>query len=240
LIAPHYSFAPHEASFALIGKTLMAPTLRPRRGRAAAAGTAEQERKPSRRSRGLGATVLALVAFLIGFFVAPRGPGGLVLASYHDQNLWALVPAGWKDEAAVAPFGTAKAAWFEISDPHDSETIQAALPAQLSPHARATARAAALRAVDGYVQGYLGPLTLAGGRQVWLLQYSLSGVDTAVFEFNACSPAIAMTVTADASSAGALATEEDAFAEGAEPVCDGPAFSNADRADLALPLALPS
>jgi hypothetical protein len=238
LIAPHYSFAPHEASFALTGTTLMAPTLRPRRGRAAAAGEAAQERKPSR--RGLGTFVLVLVAFVIGFFVAPRGPSGLVLASYHTQNLWALVPAGWKDEDAVAPYGTAKAAWFNISDPQESETIEASLRSQLSPHARATARAAALRAVDGYVQGYLGPLTLAGGRQVWLLQYSLSGVDTAVFEFNACSPAIAMTVTADASSAGALATEDDAFAEGAEPVCDGPDFSNADRADFALPLTLPS
>lgn len=200
-----------------------------------------EPQEPGRGSRrGIATIVLLAVAFIVGFIVAPGGPGGLALTSYHDQNLWALVPVGWKNEGLVAPFGTAKAGWVDTADPQDSETIQATLPAARAPQARASARADALRSVRGYEQGYLGQLTLAGGRQVWLLQYSLSGTDTAVFEFDACAPAIAMTVTVDASSAAALSREDDALAEGAEPVCDGPDFSDRDRADLALPLTLPS
>jgi len=216
----------------------MAVMYRRRRARPEAAAASHPE--PAARSLSFLALGLVLVAFIVGFVVAPRGPGGFLLSSYHDSNLWAVVPVGWKDEGLVAPFGTAKAAWFDTTNPQDSETIEAKVPAGLSPQRRADARAAQLHALKGYVQGYLGPVTLAGDRTVWLLQYSLSGTDTAVFEFNACTPAIAMTVTADASSGGTLAKEDDAFAAGAEPVCDGPDFSSADRADLALPLTLPS
>jgi hypothetical protein len=92
----------------------------------------------------------------------------------------------------------------------------------------------------GYAQSYLGQVTFAGGRRVWLLQYSLGGTYTAVFEFNACTPAIAVTVTLDATSASKLGDEENALPEGAEPVCNGAAFTSPDRADLAIPLHLPS
>ena len=78
------------------------------------------------------------------------------------------------------------------------------------------------------------------GRVVWLLQYSLGGTYTAVFEFDACTPAIAVTVTLDAPSSKALLSEENSLPEGAEPVCDGPAFTSPDRADLAIPLHFPS
>lgn len=181
---------------------------------------------------------MVVIAFIVGVLVAPGGAGGL--ATYRDGNLVALAPAGWKDESLVAPYGTALDGWVDGSNPKDSETVQGTLPARLSPQARAGARAGALRHLKGYAQSYLGPLALPGGRQVWELQYALGGTDTAVFEFDACSPAIAMTVTLDASSPGRLKTEDDALPEGAEPVCDGPAFTSPDRADLALPLSLPS
>jgi hypothetical protein len=196
---------------------------------------------PGARSRTAFALAAIVVAFVVGFLVAPRGPGGMPLATYHDQDLWALVPAGWKDEGLVAPYGTAKAGWFDLSNPQDSETVQATLPAGPTPQARASARAAQLRGLKGYAQSYLGPLShLPGGRTAWLLQYELSGTYTAVFEFDACTPAIAMTVTVDSSSHTTLYKLDDDLAEGAEPVCDGPAFSATDRADIALPLTLPS
>lgn len=181
---------------------------------------------------------LVVIAFIVGVLVAPGGASGL--ATYRDENLVALAPGGWKDEVTVAPYGTALAGWLDVSNPKDSETVQATLPARLSAQARAAARARALSRLKGYRQSYLGPLSLPGGRQVWELQYALAGTDTAVFEFNACSPAIAMTVTLDASSPGRLKTEDDSLPQGAEPVCDGPAFTSPDRADLALPLSLPS
>ncbi|HUB76655.1 MAG TPA: hypothetical protein VL977_06345 [Solirubrobacteraceae bacterium] len=207
-----------------------------------AALRAEPGRRARLRISRRSAAVVLLVAlgFLVGFLVAPRGPGGTPLATYHDDDLWALVPAGWEDEGLVAPYGTARVGWVDGSDPHESETVQATLPASASPQARASARAAQLHGLSGYAQAYLGPLNLPGGRATWLLQYSLSGTYTAVFEFDACTPAIAMTITVDAPTPTLLSRLDDDLAEGAEPVCDGPAFSAGDGADVALPLTLPS
>jgi hypothetical protein len=190
--------------------------------------------------RGAIALVAVAVAFVVGFVIAPRGPGGVVLDTDRGQNLWALVPAGWKDAGLVAPYGSELDRWFDLNDPSASETVLASRPARGAPRQRATARARQLRALKGYVQSYLGPVSFAGGRVVWLLQYSLSGTYTAVFEFNACAPATAVTVTLDAPSASHLSSEENTLPEGAEPVCDGDAFTSPDRADLAIPLHLPS
>ena len=203
--------------------------------------TAAEREQPPRGGRGAAIAILAIiVAFVVGFLIAPRGQGGLVVKNDRDQNLWALVPTGWKDEGLVAPYGTALARWLVVSAPRARAPVLATRPAHAAPRLRAGARAAQLRPLRGYLQTYFGPVAFAGGRVVWLLQYSLGGTYTAVFEFDACTPAIAVTVTLDAPSSEALLSEEDSLPEGAEPVCDGPAFTSPDRADLAIPLHFPS
>jgi len=179
---------------------------------------------------------VAVIALVVGIVIAPGGPGGLVLRSYNDGNLWALAPAGWKKEALVTPYGSALASFVDEGKAADSETVRASDPAGPSPRARAVARAHQL----GHVAYLLDTVAFGGGRLAWLLQYMLGGSYSAIVEFNACTPAIAMTVTLTASSESALARELDELPEGAEPVCDGPAFSALDRADLAIPLHLPS
>ncbi|HEX2704005.1 MAG TPA: hypothetical protein VHM72_11325, partial [Solirubrobacteraceae bacterium] len=206
---------------------------------AAGADPADGDRR-SHAGRGTAIAILAVfIAFVIGFLIAPRGHGGLVIANDRDQNLWALVPTGWKDQGLVAPYGSGLARWAAVTDARASETVLAMRPSRATPQLRASRRAGQLRPLRGYSQTYLGPVEFAGGRIVWLLQYSLGGTYTAVFEFDACTPAIAMTVTLDAPSAGSLRSEEDSLPEGAEPVCDGPAFTSPDRGDLAIPLHLP-
>jgi hypothetical protein len=202
----------------------------------------EHEQEPPRRSgRGAAIAILAvIVAFLVGFLIAPRGHGGLVVENDRDQNIWALVPTGWKSEDLAAPYGTALDGWLAVTNTRASETVLATRPARTPPPLRARTRAAQLRPLHGYHQTYLGPVAFAGGRVVWLLQYSLSGTFTAVFEFDACTPAIAVTVTLDAPSLPSLLSEENSLPEGAEPVCDGPAFTSPDRSDLAIPLHFPS
>jgi len=252
---PRLQFRPHERRFPDLAlryaraprvyrARLMAPLTRPagprRKVAGSVAGGAERD-QPPRAGRGAAVAILAvIVAFVLGFLIAPRGHGGLVVQNDRDQNLWALVPTGWKDEGLVAPYGTALARWFALTDPRASETVLATRPSHAAPRLRASARVAQLRPVRGYLQTYFGPVAFAGGRVVWLLQYSLGGTYSAVFEFDACTPAIAVTVTLDAPSSGALLSEENSLPEGAEPVCDGPAFTSPDRADLAIPLHFPS
>jgi hypothetical protein len=212
-----------------------------RRRRAHRFGCRLSAGEPRRIRRGGAIAILAVVvAFVVGFLVAPRGHGGLVLETDRGGNLWALVPTGWKDAGLVAPYGSDLDSWFDPGDLQSSETVLAQRPASGSPSQRAAARAAVLRPLKGYVQTYLGPLTFAGGRIVWLLQYSLSGTYTGAFYFDACTPATAVTVTIDAPSASKLSSEENALPEGAEPVCNGSAFTSPDRANLAIPLHLPS
>ena len=79
-----------------------------------------------------------------------------------------------------------------------------------------------------------------GGRSAWEVLYTDRDVHTALFEFDACSPAIAMTVTLNASSSSRLFDMEHTLPQGAEPVCDGTAFTSPDRADVAIPLHLPA
>jgi hypothetical protein len=186
------------------------------------------------------AVVAVIVAFVLGLLIAPKGHGGLVLETDRGDNLWALVPTGWQDANLVAPYGSELDSWFDSNDPRESETVLARRPAGGTPRQLADQRAKTLGHITGYLQGYLGPVTFAGGRVAWVLQYSLGGTYTAVFEFDACAPATAVTVTIDAPTAGALSSEENALPEGAEPVCDGPAFTSPDRGDLAIPLHLPS
>ncbi len=204
----------------------------------------DEQAAPRARIMGRGGVALTAVlvagALVIGLVVAPGGAGGLALRSDSSSNLSLLVPVGWRSEDLVAPYGTALSGWFDTSDTHASETVRATLPAALTPRQRAQDLAARLHGRSAYVESYLGSVTLAGGRPAYVLEYTLDGYPMAVFEFDACHPAIAVTVTLSASSPGKLSAEQLALAQGAEPICDGPAFTSPDRADLAVPLTLPS
>ncbi|MGD0198558.1 MAG: hypothetical protein ABSC56_11730 [Solirubrobacteraceae bacterium] len=176
-----------------------------------------------------------LIGLVVGFLLAPSHRGGD--DTYRGQDLWALVPSGWKQEPLLAPYGTALDGWFDLNNPADSLAVRATAPAGAAPQARAFARAHGLgKATRSWVYHVQWP----GGRSAWEVLYKEASVFTALFEFDACSPAIAMTVTIDASSQSSLANEEDTLPQGAEPVCDGAAFSSPDRADVAVPLTLPS
>jgi len=181
------------------------------------------------------AAVGAVAGLALGLVIAPGGGGGV--AAYRSQNLWALVPSGWKDEDLVSQFGTARAGWFDLANPLDALTVRGTAPAGAMPQERALARARALgKATTSYVYRISWP----GGRSAWEVLYELRGVHTALFEFDGCSPRIAMTVTLNASSSSKLSDMEQALPQGAAPVCDGTAFSSPDRADVAVPLRLPA
>ena len=176
----------------------------------------------------------AAAGIAIGLIVAASHGG---LAAYRGSDLWAIVPGGWKDENLVTPYGSAAVGWFDLNDPSDSITVRATLPAGGSPEARAFARA---RALGKATRSWVYEIQWPGGRTAWEVLYTDHNVHTALFEFDACSQPIAMTVTLDASSSGKLAGEENTLPQGAEPVCDSAAFSSPDRADIAVPLHLPS
>jgi hypothetical protein len=171
----------------------------------------------------------------IGLIFASGGGGGL--ATYRSPSLWALVPAGWKDLKRVAPYGTALASWVDLDNPANAISVRATAPAGASPRVRAFARA---RGLGSATRSYVYEVSWPGGRSAWEVLYTDGDVHTALFEFDACSPAIAMTVTLNASSSSRLFDMEQTLPQSAEPVCDGTAFTSPDRADVAIPLHLPA
>jgi hypothetical protein len=58
--------------------------------------------------------------------------------------------------------------------------------------------------------------------------------------FDGCGRSIALTVTISATTGAHLDQLLLALPQGANAICTGPAFSGRDRADVAIPLALPS
>ena len=181
------------------------------------------------------AVVLALV---IGVIVAPGGPGGFTLKHFTDSNLSLLVPVGWQDENLAAPFGTAVSGWSDPGGSHSSEIVQAQRPAGLAPQARAQLLVRHLHlAPKSY---FLGTVAFPGRGPVWALEYSRLGHGYAIFEFNACPTLTAVTVTLTVSGSSVPADYQQTLAPAAEPICDGPAFTSPDRADLAIPLRPPS
>ena len=139
---------------------------------------------------GLGAAVGVAVALTIA-----SGSGGL--AVYHGQDLGhSSRPAG-RTRALSAPYGTAAAGWVDLGDVANSITVRANKPAGRPPEARAFARA---RALGSATKAYVYEISWPGGRSAWEVLYTDHDVHTALFEFNACTPAVAVTVTLDASS----------------------------------------
>ncbi len=162
-------------------------------------------------------------------------------AFFRGSNLAALVPAGFQDLNLSAPHGTALVGWADPAEPQDAETVQATLPAGASPHARMLALAAKLRNSPGVAVGYRGPVDIVfpGGLVVPELEYTTHLGPTAVFSFDACAHTIAVTVTISSTSRRTLDLLSGVLPQAANALCHGPAFSNQDRADAAIPLTLP-
>jgi hypothetical protein len=190
----------------------------------------------SRRGATLAAGLVVL-ALVLGLLLAPGGPGGFALVHYTDSDLSLLVPSGWQDEDLTSPFGTAISGWSDAGS-HESEVVTATRPAGLSPQARVQQieRRLALPAKSFY----LGTVAFPGRAPVWALLYAQLGHAYAIFAFDACPVATAVTVTLTVSGSSVPADLQQSLAPAAEPICDGPAFTSPDRADLAIPLALPS
>ena len=162
-------------------------------------------------------------------------------AFFRGSNLAALVPAGYQDLNLTAPHGTALVGWADPGTSQDAETVRATLPASASPQARLLALAATLRNTPGVAISYRGPVDIAfpGGLLVPELEYTTHLGPTAVFAFDSCSHTIAVTVTISDTSRTTLDSLSAVLPQAANALCHGPAFSNQDRADAAIPLSLP-
>jgi RNA polymerase subunit RPABC4/transcription elongation factor Spt4 len=190
--------------------------------------------------RGLLICLIAVAAAVfLTRLVVNAANSGLRYVSYRSSDLAALVPSGYRDQLLTAPHGTAIAGWADPANPLDMETVKGTRPAAATPHGRLLALNARLRNEPGVARGYLGTVMFPGGQQAWELEYTQAREAYAVFTFDACNRAIAMTVTISSTSERRLGGLSLVLPEGAKPICDGPAFSNRDRADPAVPLSLP-
>jgi hypothetical protein len=162
-------------------------------------------------------------------------------AFFRGSNLAALVPTGYEDLNLPAPHGTALIGWADPNQPQDSETVKAVLPASASPQSRLLALAATLRDTPGVALSYRGPVNVIfpGGLVVPELEYTTHLGPTAVFTFDACTHTVAVTVTISDTSRPGLDSLSAVLPQAANALCNGPAFSNQDRADVAIPLTLP-
>jgi RNA polymerase subunit RPABC4/transcription elongation factor Spt4 len=192
---------------------------------------------------GWGGLLVCLIAVAVAVFVTravvQAANSGLRYVSYRSADLTALMPSGYQDLLLASQHGTAIAGFANPTDATEMETVKAKLHAGGSPQSRTLALAASLRNTVGVARGYLGPVTFAGGQIAWELAYTLDHTAEAVFAFDACNRSIAVTVALSSSSEHQLAALSLVLPESARPICDGPAFSNRDRADPAVPLSLP-
>jgi RNA polymerase subunit RPABC4/transcription elongation factor Spt4 len=200
-------------------------------------GARQFKRQPILGWRGLLVCLLAVAAaVLVTHLVIDAPSGALRYEPYRSASLVALVPSGYSDQLLAGPHGTAIAGFVNPTQAADSEQIEASTPAGGTPQARMLALAARLRNQAGVAEGSLGHVVVPGDVDVWELEYTLAGVDHAVFAFDACSQTIGVTVTLSTDSVGLLDELSLVLPQGAAPICDGPDFSNRDRADTSVPL----
>ena len=203
-------------------------------------GARQYKHQPIIGVRGLLVCLVAVaVAVFVTRAVVDAGNSGLRYVPYRSADLAALVPSGYRDLLLTGPHGTAIAGWGDPANALDIETVQATRPAVATPHVRTLRLATSLANKPGAARGYLGTVMFPGGQLAWELEYTLDHGTYAVFAFDACNQSIAMTVTISSSSERALGDLSLVLPENANPICDGPAFSNRDRADPAVPLAMP-
>jgi hypothetical protein len=161
--------------------------------------------------------------------------------SYRSGDLVTLVPSTYHDLFPTAPHGTAIGEWADGAQPLDTETVQATMPAVGTPRSRIDSLARSLARQPGVAVAGTGPLTVyfAGGLAVPTILYQMGGADYETFDFDSCSHAVAVTVTLSAASQGLLQSLSLVLPQSANAICDGPDFSDQDRADAAIPLSLP-
>jgi hypothetical protein len=202
-------------------------------------GARQFRHRPALRWRGLLAGLVAVaVAVLLTRIVVDASNSGLRYVPYRSSDLAALLPSGYTDQLLAGPHGTAVAGFVNPSQATDSELIQANEPRGGTPHQRAVAMSAKLRDTPGVALGSLYSVEFPGDSpgSAWELLYRLEGADYAVFEFDACAGTVGVTVTLSAASLSLLNDFELVLPQSAAPICDGPDFSNRDRADSSVPL----
>jgi hypothetical protein len=200
-------------------------------------GARQFRRQPILGLRGLLVCLVAVaVAVVVTRTVVDAANSGLRYVPYRSNDLVMLVPDGYSDELLAGPHGTAVAGFVDPSTAADSEVVRATVPAGGTPNSRAVALAATLRNTPGVALGQVYSVTLPGGQPASELIYTQAGADYAVFEYDACSHRIGVTMTLSASRVGLLDEFEDVLPQSAYPICDGPDFSNRDRSDTSVPL----
>ncbi|MGD1049701.1 MAG: hypothetical protein ABR947_01360 [Solirubrobacteraceae bacterium] len=200
-------------------------------------GARQFRRQPILGLPGLIVCLIAVaVAVLVTRAVVDAANSGLRYVPYRSNDLVMLVPDGWSDELLAGPHGTAVAGFVNPAAAADSETVRATLPAGGTPSSRAAALATRLRNTPGVALGQIYAVTLPGGQPASELLYTGARVDYAVFEYDACNQRIGVTLTLSTNDIGLLNEFEDVLPESAYPICDGPDFSDRDRADTSVPL----
>jgi RNA polymerase subunit RPABC4/transcription elongation factor Spt4 len=202
-------------------------------------GARQFRHRPILSWRGLLVCLVAVaVAVLVTRIVVDDSNSGLRYVPYRSSDLVALLPAGYNDQLLAGPHGTAVAGFVNPSQSADSELIQANKPTGGTPHTRAVALAAKLRETPGVALGSLYSVALPGEGpgSAWELLYTLEGADYAVFEFDACTRTVGVTVTLSATDLALLDDFELVLPQAAQPICDGPDLSSRDRDDTSVPL----
>jgi RNA polymerase subunit RPABC4/transcription elongation factor Spt4 len=203
-------------------------------------GARQFKRQPILGWRGLLICLVAVaIAVLVTRAVVNAANDQLRYVPYRSSDLAALVPVGYSDLLASGPHGTAVASFQSSSDSVDTETVRATMPAVGTPHSRTVALSTKLSHEVGVAQGYLGPVVFPGGQTAYALEYTFDNGSYAVFAFDACNHKIAVTLTLANSRESVLGDLSKVVPQSANPICDGPAFSNRSRADTAIPLSLP-
>ena len=156
---------------------------------------------------------------------------------YLSSNLAALVPSTYENLVLTAQHGTATAGFADPGNAANSERIVATLSARGTPHARMVALERTLRTEAGVVRGPLYRVTFPGGLVAYEVGHTKDRVDYATFAFDSCGGAVHVMVTISASRQSTLDALSLVLPQNAQPRCDGPAFSNINRADTSVPLA---
>jgi RNA polymerase subunit RPABC4/transcription elongation factor Spt4 len=200
-------------------------------------GARQFRRQPILGWRGLVVCLVAVaITVAVTWAVIRASNGGLRYGSYRSNDLTVMVPTGWSDQLLSAPHGTAIASFASSSTSADSETVSASEPVGASPNTRAHRLAAKLSGTPGVALGQIFAVVLPGGEPASELLYTEPHVDYAVIEYDACDGRIGVALTLSASRLSLLDELEEALPQAAEPICDGPDFSDRDRADTSVPL----
>jgi len=205
-------------------------------------GARQYRRQPILGWRGALVCLVAIAAaVLVTRQIVEAHPSPASFSYYRSSDVALLVPAGYGNLYLAAPHGTALVSFASPSQPGDSVTIKATAGAPGTPVSRLRALARQLRNTPGVALSYRGvtSIVLPGGLHIPSLYYTLDGNDLAVFGFDSCRHTIGVTITLSTTTRRLLAQLSAVVPQSANAICDGPRFSIQDRADVAIPLALP-